>query len=265
MKNLLSLSPEDLQHYHQVVTHSVTVRSHFDVLTWLQGDMQRYLPHDIMIAAWGDFQTGAIQHDIISAMTGVRTKNANSSTLTPLLLQLFTRWTAYGNKPFSLNAGDTGFLLKDTGKECDLSEALQKMRYTRVHGISDKRGNHTCLYVTLSTQEPFNESESGALAQVLPYIDTALRQIKPISNQIGLESELEDSSLKGFLQEHDLTNRELEVLHWVAMGKTNLEIGLILFISVFTVKNHVKRLFKKLKVSNRAQAVGKFKVFTDHV
>jgi DNA-binding CsgD family transcriptional regulator len=43
----------------------------------------------------------------------------------------------------------------------------------------------------------------------------------------------------------------------VALGKTNPEIGCILRISEFTVKNHLKSIFTKLDVSNRAQAVAK--------
>ena len=36
-------------------------------------------------------------------------------------------------------------------------------------------------------------------------------------------------------------------------------------ISEFTVKNHLQRVFKKLDVTNRAQAVGKYKALTNHV
>jgi len=49
------------------------------------------------------------------------------------------------------------------------------------------------------------------------------------------------------------------VLYWVAKGKTNPEIAQILDISSFTVKNHMQRVFKKLDVSNRAQAVSKYR------
>jgi DNA-binding CsgD family transcriptional regulator len=56
-----------------------------------------------------------------------------------------------------------------------------------------------------------------------------------------------------------LTGRELEILGWIAMGKTNPEIGSILEISLFTVKNHIQRIFRKLNVSNRAQAVAMLK------
>ena len=57
--------------------------------------------------------------------------------------------------------------------------------------------------------------------------------------------------------EKKLTTRELEILWWVSKGKTNYEIGMILSISAFTVKNHVSNIFFKLQVSNRAQALGK--------
>jgi DNA-binding CsgD family transcriptional regulator len=40
------------------------------------------------------------------------------------------------------------------------------------------------------------------------------------------------------------------------MGKTNSEIAMILHLSTFTVKNHMRRIYKKLDVLNRAQAVG---------
>jgi len=43
----------------------------------------------------------------------------------------------------------------------------------------------------------------------------------------------------------------------VRAGKTNQEIGDILFISQNTVKSHLKRIFTKLNVTTRAQAVGK--------
>ena len=56
-----------------------------------------------------------------------------------------------------------------------------------------------------------------------------------------------------------LSEREAEVLRWVAAGKTNAEIGSILNISSFTVKNHMQRVFKKLNVLNRAQAVSRLK------
>ncbi len=52
-----------------------------------------------------------------------------------------------------------------------------------------------------------------------------------------------------------LSERELEVLKLLATGLSNQEIGQRLFISLGTVKWHVKNLFGKLEVRNRTQAV----------
>lgn len=51
-----------------------------------------------------------------------------------------------------------------------------------------------------------------------------------------------------------LTPRELEVLQEVAKGHSNQIIATNLFISERTVKNHVSRIFSKLKVQNRYEA-----------
>jgi ATP/maltotriose-dependent transcriptional regulator MalT len=51
-----------------------------------------------------------------------------------------------------------------------------------------------------------------------------------------------------------LSERELEVLHWLAVGASNREIGRRLFIAESTVKRHVYNIFGKLNVRNRTQA-----------
>lgn len=52
-----------------------------------------------------------------------------------------------------------------------------------------------------------------------------------------------------------LTEREIQVLRGMAEGKSNAEIGRQLYLSEDTVKTHARRLFRKLEVRDRAQAV----------
>jgi DNA-binding NarL/FixJ family response regulator len=52
-----------------------------------------------------------------------------------------------------------------------------------------------------------------------------------------------------------LTRREVEVLDQVAIGRTNAEIGRVLFIGEATVKTHLLRVFAKLGVDDRTAAV----------
>lgn len=261
---LPSLSPWELQQFYGVVTRSVGVNSHVQMLHWLQGDMQRYLPHSILIAAWGDFHGCDIQYDILSPLVGVRSQNANPKTLTPLLFELFSRWRQSSRKPLALNADEGGFLLHDSGLTCALGDALQNMRSAMLHDINDERGHQDCLYVIFSEQEGYEDDEREAMAVILPYLDTALRQLEHLPHQLPANAAAKAPTNASpminvsLAKVHDLSCREAEVLTWVALGKTNIEIGSILSISGFTVKNHMQRIFKKLDVSNRAQAVGKF-------
>ncbi len=54
-----------------------------------------------------------------------------------------------------------------------------------------------------------------------------------------------------------LSDRELEVLECMVDGQTTQQMAGRLFISENTVKTHVRHIFEKLEVSNRAEAVGK--------
>ena len=51
-----------------------------------------------------------------------------------------------------------------------------------------------------------------------------------------------------------LTPRETEVLSWMAQGKTNYEIGMILRACTGTICKHVERILSKLCVENRTGA-----------
>ena len=61
--------------------------------------------------------------------------------------------------------------------------------------------------------------------------------------------------LAEYFGDDSLTEREIEVLQYVAGGNRNREIGERLFISEETVKVHIKHIMEKLGASDRTQAV----------
>ena len=58
---------------------------------------------------------------------------------------------------------------------------------------------------------------------------------------------------------YELSDRELEVLELLVEGQSNQKLGESLHISINTVKSHINKIYKKLKVSNRLQLYKKLK------
>ena len=57
------------------------------------------------------------------------------------------------------------------------------------------------------------------------------------------------------VEEFGITPREIEILEQIASGRSTREIAERLFVSENTVKTHTSRLFQKLNVRRRTQAV----------
>ncbi|SET06413.1 response regulator receiver modulated diguanylate cyclase/phosphodiesterase with PAS/PAC sensor(s) [Oceanobacillus limi] len=62
-------------------------------------------------------------------------------------------------------------------------------------------------------------------------------------------------ALQKIQEQHAISSRELEVFDLILAGLSNKEISEKLYISEHTVKNHISRIFQKLNVNDRAQAM----------
>ncbi len=62
-------------------------------------------------------------------------------------------------------------------------------------------------------------------------------------------------NINGIMKTRDLSAREAEVLELLLKGMTNSEIAQNLFISINTVKSHIKNIYRKMSVSNRLQLI----------
>ena len=80
-------------------------------------------------------------------------------------------------------------------------------------------------------------AQRKVLTQVLEHMRQQIRELQ------GPPIELRET----------LTGREREILNWVMQGMLNKEIAMQLRISEKTVKAHLRNIFRKLKVSRRAQ------------
>jgi len=90
----------------------------------------------------------------------------------------------------------------------------------------------------------------------------AIQQVKdggaPITPMVARQvfSFLKTSAAQGG-NEANLTAREIEILTLITQGFSNDSIANRLFISVQTVRNHIKNIYDKLQVHSKAQAVAK--------
>ena len=107
----------------------------------------------------------------------------------------------------------------------------------------------------------------GAIALMFTLLGIwlALKLARPKVKTVIVEKTVyPDASLGFTLNERELaalglSKRELEVLALMAEGLSNDEIARRLFVSLNTIKTHSSRLFEKLDVSRRTQAVEKAK------
>lgn len=113
-------------------------------------------------------------------------------------------------------------------------------------GCYDVHGHYlTYLYLT----DPVASSDlevKSFLSVIMPVIHSILGQVRRTKRK------RQKNVAQGLL-----TSREIEVLEWVKKGKTNPEIARILGVTFPTIKNHIQKIMIKLRVNNRAEAVGR--------
>jgi NarL family two-component system response regulator LiaR len=89
--------------------------------------------------------------------------------------------------------------------------------------------------------------------QVIDGIKTAASGDQVVLTQRTQHAHI-DEALRWPGREIGLTERESELLSLLSTGMTNHELGSHLFVSENTIKTHLRRLYAKLGVRNRAQA-----------
>lgn len=114
-------------------------------------------------------------------------------------------------------------------------------------GCYDIRANYmTYLCITDPLPDLSEETISGVLAITTSVLHGVLGTIWRKSRRTKQK------------QLHDLlTKREFEILKLVKHGKTNPEISTVLGVTFPTIKNHLQNIMIKMRVNNRAEAVGK--------
>ena len=161
-------------------------------------------------------------------------------------------------------AGD-GVEALDLIKEHLPDVVMLDLRMPRMDGLdvlkevnSSKLPSKVIIMTTFESQEDVNQAmKAGARGYLLK--DSSQEEILDAIRRVNLgetylPARIVQKVAEG-LRKPELSPREIEVLQWVAAGKSNKEIGTQLFIAEGTVKTHVKSLLEKLEVVGRTAAI----------
>ena len=107
-------------------------------------------------------------------------------------------------------------------------------------------GRATLTLARPESAPDFNERDRRVLEMLLPHFEQARANVERETLRRATRSQ----SLKA----SGLTPRETEVALWLAQGKSNPEIAIILGGPVRTVEKHVERILRKMGVENRSAA-----------
>ena len=127
-----------------------------------------------------------------------------------------------------------------------------------------------CMFTVYEDDEKvFNSIKSGANGYILKGTETdelirAIRELyqggAPMSPSIArrILEIFKSQEIKKKNRDLPLTERELEILELLKDGLLYKEIGAALSITTGTVKQHLHKIYKKLHVSNRTEAINKY-------
>jgi DNA-binding NarL/FixJ family response regulator len=124
-----------------------------------------------------------------------------------------------------------------------------------VHGVR-WRTYAIVLSAFRSDDDLLKSARAGASAYLLK-TDPAEKVLRTMRRVLQGENMLEAEftpALRERLLQKDLTVKETEILRFVGLGMTNKEISRVSKLSENTVKTHLRGVFRKLGVSNRAEA-----------
>lgn len=117
------------------------------------------------------------------------------------------------------------------------------------YGVMEPGNSIGSLFSFAGSSQKLSRRHIAFLELIVPHLHQALIRI------------LKEKKKRGILKESGialpLSLREIEILNWLKLGKTNWETSVILNISERTVKFHVHNIMRKLNAVTRGHAVAK--------
>ena len=141
---------------------------------------------------------------------------------------------------------------------------------TGIEGVKAVKASYPSINIIMATiyddnEHIFDAIKAGAVGYLMKGVSPSelIHAIKdshaggsPITPNIARKI-LEKMHAPVIAVEERLTERELEILQELATGKSYAAIGKTIFLSVDGVRHHIRKIYQKLQVNSRTEAVSK--------
>jgi transcriptional regulator EpsA len=233
-----SLDPEDRDRLLLVVESALHVRNDSGFFLWSQGALQCLVPHEIMICGVGAGPSFGPRFHWYSS-TRYFTEEHFRSVCEPcggLVSSLMHEWFEHGRARFLVEPG--------LDEETRLQLRELELKNLVGHGVSGGEsgcGGYYCFSRTSLEETP---RSAHILDLVLPHVHATFCRV--LAARTARPAGVHDAIV---------TPREAQILHLIKDGNTTSTIAETLSLSPFTVRNHVKKIFRKLGARSRSHAV----------
>jgi transcriptional regulator EpsA len=243
-----------------VFEESLRVFKREQFFSWLQGSLQSLIPHEVLICGvslknqsqlhFESFISNRYVNDqdvrfVTSYENGIihRVIDAWKKDLRPILISHTLDAVDYG--PYRVPFVESQAVLNQL-----------EIKNIAAHGVSNKEGDVMTFFSFSRIDGDPTPRHAYILQLLVPQMHQAfLRVMNSRSGAMNKPAELQQIPKTIEKTEKQIISpREIEVLRWVFLGKTNPEVADILNVSVNTIKNHVHNAISKLGVENRSQA-----------
>jgi len=142
-------------------------------------------------------------------------------------------------------------------EEIKKNEALRQVSLIMLTARTDAEDKLYALTLGIDDYltKPFSASEF--LARIKNILENRIKIIRELKGfgKSGQPNGDDDFSIDRFIKKYDFSEREVEVMRLMAQRKNNVQIAEALFVSVNTVKFHIKNIYGKLGIKSRLEAV----------